>query len=341
MRPRPEGRGERYHADEPDLGRCGFNAATTRRPWRTAETAALLHRFRDASMRPRPEGRGEHPISASSTPSGRASMRPRPEGRGELTVPAENLRYAWRCFNAATTRRPWRTAVQVSAMLCFSIASMRPRPEGRGELRHGGGGRGDEQRSFNAATTRRPWRTLAADAPDGAGDRASMRPRPEGRGEPSENPPRNRCPPRFNAATTRRPWRTHFRLIPRTERMVLQCGHDPKAVENSWPRSEPCRLPPVLQCGHDPKAVENRLWKYATTTGIGLQCGHDPKAVENYDARNLLFARRSFNAATTRRPWRTPTWTRWPCRATCVLQCGHDPKAVENHLVVLRSASRR
>ena len=37
-----------------------------------------------------------------------------------------------------------------------------------------------------------------------------------------------------------------------------------------------------------------------------LQCGHDPKAVENQrNACQLLVNARSFNAATTRRPWRT------------------------------------
>ena len=39
----------------------------------------------------------------------------------------------------------------------------------------------------------------------------------------------------------------------------LQCGHDPKAVENG--RTDAAgidRRPDRLQCGHDPKAVENR-----------------------------------------------------------------------------------
>ena len=60
-----------------------------------------------------------------------------------------------------------------------------------------------------------------------------MRPRPEGRGEPE----RNTC----LACEAR--W--------------LQCGHDPKAVENQaahW-RAGGAAWP--LQCGHDPKAVEN------------------------------------------------------------------------------------
>ena len=37
-----------------------------------------------------------------------------------------------------------------------------------------------------------------------------------------------------------------------------------------------------------------------------LQCGHDPKAVENDGDRALIrSATGRFNAATTRRPWRT------------------------------------
>ena len=42
-------------------------------------------------------------------------------------------------------------------------------------------------------------------------------------------------------------------LTPLTE---LQCGHDPKAVENLESQFEKCLLT-ELQCGHDPKAVEN------------------------------------------------------------------------------------
>src|SRR5437868_5513321 len=69
---------------------------------------AIAGRFY-ASMRPRPEGRGERAFR----PKGRASkalasMRPRPEGRGERrTSPPWRPRSTR--FNAATTRRPWRT----------------------------------------------------------------------------------------------------------------------------------------------------------------------------------------------------------------------------------------
>ena len=60
---------------------------------------------------------------------------------------------------------------------------------------------------------------------------------------------------------------------------------------------------------------------------LGLQCGHDPKAVENIELTTADGAR--FNAATTRRPWRTlPRDGR--LASGDGLQCGHDPKAVEN-----------
>ena len=63
---------------------------------------------------------------------------------------------------------------------------------------------------------------------------ASMRPRPEGRGEPELS---------VNAI------RTATRL---------QCGHDPKAVENREQHRRHSEGVLTLQCGHDPKAVENR-----------------------------------------------------------------------------------
>ena len=142
-------------------------------------------------------------------------------------------------------------------------------------------------------------------------------------------------------------------LTPSARRKVLQCGHDPKAVENrhAGPHIDHSS---GLQCGHDPKAVENRPDRRAASRGVSqLQCGHDPKAVENRPRRPWRkSACRSFNAATTRRPWRTTA--AWPAAATAGasmrprpegrgeppnaagdggpsrLQCGHDPKAVEN-----------
>ncbi len=136
---------------------------------------------------------------------------------------------------------------------------------------------------------------------------------------------------------------------------TLQCGHDPKAVENTILRQfGSSRM--QLQCGHDPKAVENAVVFHRIMSqeaaasmrprpeGRGehrtasrrrqsrskLQCGHDPKAVENRaSAWTSWPTRSSFNAATTRRPWRTDP-AGLPCRAAPRLQCGHDPKAVEN-----------
>ena len=131
--------------------------------------------------------------------------------------------------------------------------------------------------------------------------------------------------------------------------MKLQCGHDPKAVENrTGPGLGPGRplasmrprpegrgepgdrrngLPGVsLQCGHDPKAVENGPHNRASPVTARLQCGHGPKAVEN-DAVVMRIGAHSFNAATARRPWRTAGQH---AVRSLELQCGHGPKAVEN-----------
>ncbi len=164
MRPRPERRGETGRsAVKSTLGAGywkagGFNAATTRRPWRT--------HCDDRAARP---GRtlqcGHSPKAVENAPNVSGSSRP--------------------CFNAATTRRPWRTSV---ASESISTACRR----------------------FNAATTRRPWRTtLMQQNVHRRRWRASMRPRPEGRGERGRD-----C-----GRTASVNWR-------------LQCGHSPKAVEN-------------------------------------------------------------------------------------------------------------
>ena len=108
-----------------------------------------------------------------------------------------------------------------------------------------------------------------------------MRPRPEGRGELCYNE------------------------IGNGEQPELQCGHDPKAVENEQLLGL-CGHAGLLQCGHDPKAVENALVFCTVSGGI-----------------------RSFNAATTRRPWRTARRMLYQW-SEAKLQCGHDPKAVEN-----------
>ena len=160
------------------------------------------------------------------------------------------------CFNAATTRRPWRTANR--------------------------GWHPSWHPSFNAATTRRPWRTTLEDGAANAKNNASMRPQPEGRGERRREPGyfgHQRC---FNAATTRRPWRT--------EAALGETGPPPLASMRPQPEGrgeQVCQIIRLFPCE-------------------SLQCGHNPKAVENPgDGGPASQGRRRFNAATTRRPWRT------------------------------------
>ena len=117
-----------------------------------------------------------------------------------------------------------------------------------------------------------------ADAPAAA--LASMRPRPEGRGE------------RDASALIAAPGAASMR---------------PRPEGRGEPRGDGCHVgTEELQCGHDPKAVENLVPPPSTGRDSRLQCGHDPKAVENAAAgagSTSVDAR--FNAATTRRPWRT------------------------------------
>ncbi len=258
MRPRPEGRGERLRPVPHFLAGMCFNAATTRRPWRTE----LLGKCRQAGLDVLQCGHDPKAVENAVCRTGRAST-----SGG---------------FNAATARRPWRTslahhwhtngqvlqcghdpkAVENSCHLCLRLrqplASMRPRPEGRGE------------------------RPQLVDGHPHVGV-ASMRPRPEGRGEPRTSIFISRwrtcC---FNAATTRRPWRTQGVMEGHWLSVWLQCGHDPKAVENLARLTDPHLKREQLQCGHGPKAVENQS-----------RC------------RCCRPFRRGFNAATTRRPWRT------------------------------------
>ena len=240
-----------------------FNAATTRRPWRTSsphwqvgQPAAGLQCGHDPKAVENARAWGRARLEAPS-----ASMRPRPEGRGEPPWRAPQAdRAALKRFNAATTRRPWRTR-RLNAPIRMTFpnarASMRPRPEGRGELWLADSEDAWMDPCFNAATTRRPWRTTKT----GGGESPTLS--------------------RFNAATTRRPWRTGSRRTPGDSVRMLQCGHDPKAVENLPSRARRRSRDPMLQCGHDPKAVENP----GDGEGAGRHTG-------------------GFNAATTRRPWR-------------------------------------
>ena len=213
-------------------------------------------------MRPRPEGRGELRQTAAAWGLTIASMRPRPEGRGE---PLHNSRRGGRSrgFNAATTRRPWRTGkTSLGRGVGSGFNAATTRRPWRTRLT---GERGGEMLAgFNAATTRRPWRTMA------------------GFGQPGCNA---RC---FNAATTRRPWRTDC---------VRNRYTGSHAVASMRPRPEGRGEP--TDDGRRPRRPLARL-----------QCGHDPKAVENADAAANAdeAVAVSFNAATTRRPWRT-TWS--------------------------------
>ena len=314
-----------------------FNAATARRPWRTMADTAARSDFavmlqcghgpkavenadcRDpngdmpgASMRPRPEGRGERrcPVPCVPVASG-ASMRPRPEGRGEpLALSTES-----RCtvsFNAATARRPWRTATRKT--------TSRP------------------LRSFNAATARRPWRTTWQTSPRrrhatlqcGHGPKAV-----ENRCGSVRNAVQSHG--RFNAATARRPWRTDKSHEHEPGRHAASMRPRPEG------RGEPEGLVVYaltqwrLQCGHGPKAVENSVTiMVASGSAPSLQCGHGPKAVENSRCRSSGAAGDDgFNAATARRPWRTRRTPRRTARQPCRLQCGHGPKAVENRCMGL------
>ena len=283
----------------------GFNAATTRRPWRTPNSSARRTGRAHASMRPRPEGRGERRGRyVRSTRGHVASMRPRPEGRGEAR-PWPGLGRADTALQCGhdpeAVERPGSSTAPAAQR---QQASMRPRPEGRGEPPTSPSG-ATRTAGFNAATTRRPWRTSSACRDETRAGRS------------------------FNAATTRRPWRTRTGPRRAAAAGTLQCGHDPKAVENqpagARPRRDPLqcghdpkavencnvskscpRSPRALQCGHDPKAVENDPYVGREDPAERLQCGHDPKAVENVRRlRGRAAGAGRFNAATTRRPWRT------------------------------------
>ena len=281
-------------------------------------------------MRPRPEGRGELDLPELRQHAPLASMRPRPEGRGELLPRSQDVRggVSLQCghdpkavengtaerpnpdperrFNAATTRRPWRTPPPSSAskrhpqLQCGhdpkAVENNGPRRRARA-LRPG----------FNAATTRRPWRTKAASMAEGGfGRRLQCGHDPKAVENGSSAPPGSprRCC--FNAATTRRPWRT---TSGRSE-------VDGRNHASMRPRPEGRGEPNSASAGRSSPAA--------------LQCGHDPKAVENTSRTGSTRRRSScFNAATTRRPWRTlPDVTL--NLGHNELQCGHDPKAVEN-----------
>ena len=337
MRPRPGGRGElvvgRYAVDSMDVLQCGHDPEAVES---IGTAVAACRSGEPASMRPRPGGRGEslrrRRRRSSRTWSFNAATTRRPWRR-----PARTLRRvpAAAGFNAATTRRPWRgrprpsplravrsalqcghdpeaveSVEQTDALLasCWSFNAATTRRPWRAPT--ASPCRRPRESSFNAATTRRPWRACSAASAQRRWLLASMRPRPGGRGE---RPFRlEQFGNRLNASMRPRPGGRgeHCDCTRSTEgKRVLQCGHDPEAVESDERRSpnSPCRR---LQCGHDPEAVES------TRASVPR-----PRCAM------------SFNAATTRRPWRASSAASW-ATGPRTLQCGHDPEAVENWTAV-------
>ncbi len=276
--------------------------------------------------------------------------RPSPRRRPPQSFNAATTRRPWRtcsrsqgeepgasgsCFNAATTRRPWRTAGRRVAVVQYLSASMRPRPEGRGERRWLYGGSAPASVGFNAATTRRPWRTATLELP---------------------RPDRRTGVAAADAATTRRPWRTageglRFYRVRAASMRPRPEGRGELAalLRQAYERAK-------LQCGHDPKAVENvvdlnarvedaRSFNAATTRRPWRTGGSRPRQAGHGECFNAATTRRpwrtptycgttdgetSFNAATTRRPWRTANLSCCSLETSTPLQCGHGHKAVEN-----------
>ena len=281
-------------------------------------------------MRPRPEGRGEPTTSCG--PRARCEMLQCGHDPKAVENRGHDPRTSRRPprFNAATTRRPWRTHPRDQAVAASLKASMRPRPEGRGELfgrrqphapiielqcGHDPKAVENTEKEPNTSSS---WALQCGHDPKAVENKiqkdgltlifhASMRPRPEGRGERRR---RRRSPSKDSR---------------------LQCGHDPKAVENRTSAATLRTGTRRLQCGHDPKAVENG----ANAAGWGrlVWASMRPRPEGRGELRDLVDVGTrdgGFNAATTRRPWRTVLLAKPPARMETVLQCGHDPKAVEN-----------
>ena len=234
-------------------------------------------------MRPRPEGRGERDI-VDRVRCHRPALQCGHDPKAVENPAARPVRRRTvRCFNAATTRRPWRTTSTTVRDQPIQVLQCGHDPKAVENGRCGWQATAGSQ-GFNAATTRRPWRTSVAHKPMSLPIRASMRPRPEGRGE------------RDAAGNTlQSAW-------------MLQCGHDPKAVENVAQQPLPELQCPKLQCGHDPKAVENRQ----STSPMQTSWPRFNAATTRRPWRTDRAAAEvgsgvvGFNAATTRRPWRTP-----------------------------------
>ena len=165
-----------------------------------------------------------------------------------------------------------------------------------------------------------------------------MRPRPEGRGEPLAAAVHcARLGRRFNAATARRLWRTGRGSVPSSARRALQCGHSPKAVENLHnPESGRGRKGASMRPQPEGRGELQRL------LGSGVQEPSFNAATARRPwrtPRNLGLVRPQFprfNAATARRPWRTLDADA-SAEKILELQCGHSPKAVENRAKAIES----
>ena len=313
-------------ADVASLRLRRFNAATTRRPWRTR------------SQR-RADRQAKERFNAATT---RRPWRTRQCGETALTTDR---------FNAATTRRPWRTRRprdsrdQRAPLQCGHdpkavenadswrptpsvVASMRPRPEGRGEPTREWLDRSCRTQ-LQCGHDPKAVENLRRDVASRTARRASMRPRPEGRGEPRRRPWRRRA-----HAASMRP-RPEGRGEPLTalphnlDADLLQCGHDPKAVENaSGGRRRSLRDVASMR----PRPEGRGELAGGTTAGVDTGASMRPRPEGRGERRGQRRKRRTvrrFNAATTRRPWRTAARSS-SRRPIPRLQCGHDPKAVEN-----------
>ena len=340
MRPRPGGRGEvgsrgdgraalavlqcGHDPEAVESATCeggregeagGFNAATTRRPWRTACAMPGPHRAGPLQCGHDPEAvESRRRFRRRPTSNALLQCGHDPEAVESVTDRGRRVAAA-PCFNAATTRRPWRVHAQAGLRREQERASMRPRPGGRGEaaqVRASKIGRWLLQCGHDpeAVESGRGFNGRRATE-----DRASMRPRPGGRGEPFDFA----CEPvlavySFNAATTRRPWRSAETVSRRNSRnWQLQCGHDPEAVERTMrtiaERAEAIRASMRPRPGGRGEASACQPQQPNRTSA--LQCGHDPEAVEKLAGGSRRATQLdSFNAATTRRPWRAPKRSR-------------------------------
>ena len=347
MRPRPEGRGE--HTEHRWKPHSRFNAATARRPWRTAcragrrhsgglqcghgpkavengQRLALTREIPMASMRPRPEGRGQRSPSAARLGRPHASMRPRPEGRGEPRDAKQSVKTRIHSFDAATARRPWRTPKNRRGVP-RGRHSMRPQPEGRGEpIPTSFRRRTQEVASMRPRPEGRGERRASGLA-DSASSRRLMRPQPEGRGELGK--------------------RSSGGCLP-----SLQCGHGPKAVESPVryggerqkraeasmrPRPEgrgeliftrSCRRLCASMRPRPEGRGEHVGWAASALGTASMRPRPEGRGERTWLRRRQSTRSSSFNAATTRRPWRNSRGV--PSMRSTQLQCGHDPKAVEN-----------